>query len=120
MTDDFEVLAPLLRALEPYLEDIVLIGGWVHALYLHELDSAPRTVRTTDVDVAVPRRLSAVDRPVLLDLVKDAGFEVQRIAGDTGLVLIRREDVDLDILCQADNPSDIVPIEGQEGLAVQG
>lgn len=118
--DDIEVLARLLRAIEPYLNDVVLIGGWVHALYLQELDPAPRSVRTTDVDLSIPRRLSANDRPPLLELVEEAGFEVEQIAGDTGLVLIRSGDVDLDILCDAESPSEIIPIEGQVGLSVQG
>lgn len=32
---DADVFAELVRALEPYLEEIVFIGGWVHALQLH-------------------------------------------------------------------------------------
>lgn len=118
--DDIDVFARLLRAIEPYLDDVVLVGGWVHTLYLGELGPAPRSVRTTDVDISVPRQLPTHDRPALLELVKEAGFEIEQIAADSGLVLIRKGDVDLDILCDAESPSEIIPIEGQGGLSVQG
>lgn len=52
--------------------------------------------------------------------MEEAGFEIEAIFGKRGLVLIRKGDVDLDILCDADSPMDIVSIEGQNELAVQG
>lgn len=119
-SDALADFARLLRALEPYLEDIVLLGGWVHALYLRELEPAPRTVRTTDVDITVPRQLSSHHRPELLQLVEEAGFEIEQLGSETGLLLIRKGAVDLDIFCATETPSDIIPIEGQSGLYVQG
>lgn len=115
-----EVFAELLRALEPYLGDIVFVGGWVHALLLREADAAARPLRTTDVDVALPRALEAGDRPRLLDLIRAAGFSVEVIDRGTELVLIRRGSVDLDLLVEAENPREVVHIAGQEPLAVQG
>jgi hypothetical protein len=54
--------AILARALEPWLDQVVIIGGWAHRLYrLHpqaqELDYAP--LMTLDTDVAVPSKLPA-------------------------------------------------------------
>lgn len=63
-------LAQLLRSIPPYLSDVVLIGGWVHALYMQELEPDPSSVRTTDVDIAVPRELSSGNRRPLLALVE--------------------------------------------------
>lgn len=98
LPEETRTLARLLRAIESYLDDVVLIGGWVHALYVHELEPEPRSVRTTDVDIAVPRELPTRNRRPLLMLVEEAGFEVEAVAGARVLVLVRKGDVDLDIL----------------------
>jgi hypothetical protein len=52
----------LVSALEPWLRDIVILGGWAHHLYrrhpnAQQLDYPPLT--TVDTDVALPRNLSA-------------------------------------------------------------
>ena len=54
--------ARLASALQPWLGQIVIIGGWAHRLYrLHpqaqELDYAP--LMTLDADVALPAKLPA-------------------------------------------------------------
>lgn len=56
-TDSFN---RLVAALEPWLDQIVIVGGWAHQLYrLHpsaqQLDYAPLT--TMDTDIAVPAKL---------------------------------------------------------------
>lgn len=68
--DETGTLAQLLRAIESYLDDVVLIGGWVHALYMQELEPEPSSIRTTDVDLAVPRELPSGNRRPLLALVE--------------------------------------------------
>ncbi len=53
--DDFEALAKLLKALRPWLNQLVIVGGWAHRLYrLHERANPPRyqPLRTRDADVA--------------------------------------------------------------------
>jgi hypothetical protein len=57
---DVEYFARLVEALEPWLGQVVIIGGWAHRLYrLHplaqQLDFAP--LGTLDTDIAVPPNL---------------------------------------------------------------
>ena len=51
------VLLRGLTAIEPYLEDVVLAGGWVPYVYelLYDATAAGRSPRTRDIDIAVPR-----------------------------------------------------------------
>ncbi len=56
---DIEHFARLIEALDPWLDQVVIIGGWAHRLYrLHplaqSLDYEPPG--TLDTDVAVPLR----------------------------------------------------------------
>ncbi len=53
--DDFAAFARLIDALRPWLDRLVLVGGWGHRLYrFHELAHPPNYAppRTRDVDVA--------------------------------------------------------------------
>ena len=57
---DAKDFARLIEALHPWLDQVVVIGGWAHRLYrLHPLaqllDYAP--LATFDTDVAVPAQL---------------------------------------------------------------
>ena len=52
-----EIFARTMLALQPYAADIVLIGGWVHALYIAEANAATRAIYTTDIDITIPPRL---------------------------------------------------------------
>jgi len=57
----------LVAALEPWLDQVVIVGGWAHQLYrLHpdaqELDYQPLT--TLDTDVAVPSKLPVVEQDI--------------------------------------------------------
>jgi hypothetical protein len=59
---DVEYFARLVEALEPWLDQFVIIGGWAHRLYrLHplaqRLDYEP--LGTFDTDIAVPLDLPA-------------------------------------------------------------
>ena len=54
---DVEYFARLVDALEPWLDQVVIIGGWAHRLYrLHPLAQPLEyeTLGTLDTDVAVP------------------------------------------------------------------
>ncbi len=73
----------LLIALEPWLDQVVIIGGWAHQLYrLHpyaqELDYSPLT--TIDADVAVPADLPAGEENIRTRLLA-RGFK-EEFAGD--------------------------------------
>ena len=53
------VLTGALKALGPYLDEVVVVGGWVPYLYAaYERASVSSVLlRTRDVDLAVPRTL---------------------------------------------------------------
>jgi hypothetical protein len=71
-------LRRILRALEPYLADLVLIGGWVP--YLHRRYGGierwdAELSFTSELDVLVATgRLDARERPPLADLLRQAGL----------------------------------------------
>jgi len=66
----------LVEALSPWLEQMVIIGGWAHRLYrLHTL-SQPlefEPLATLDTDIAVPKKLEVKDEDVPTRL-KASGF----------------------------------------------
>ena len=115
------VFADLVRALAPYLGDVVFVGGWVHALYLLEAEGvSARTVRTYDIDVSIPRSLARGDRPPLIELIRAARFEVSAFDEASGLLEIQRDSVPLDLLTEAPDPREPIAILGQGDLKVQG
>jgi hypothetical protein len=62
-----EAFARLIAAIEPWLGEIVIIGGWAHRLYrLHPiaqtLDYTP--LATFDADIAIPSRVSRRDQDI--------------------------------------------------------
>lgn len=72
-----------IEALEPWLGEVVLIGGWAHRLYrldsrARKLEYAPLT--TLDGDVAVPPKLKQEESTVRARLL-EAGFE-EEFAGE--------------------------------------
>ncbi|HEX2664734.1 MAG TPA: GSU2403 family nucleotidyltransferase fold protein [Candidatus Acidoferrum sp.] len=81
---DNEQFARLILALEPWLSQIAIIGGWANRLYrLHSkaqrLDYLPLT--TLDTDVAVPARLKASDMNIRDRLIAN-GFEEEQLGED--------------------------------------
>lgn len=79
-----EQFARLIVALEPWLTQIVVIGGWAHRLYrshpsAQHVEYSPLT--TLDTDIAVPRRLKVMDTNVRERLIAN-GFEEERLGDD--------------------------------------
>jgi len=72
------VLVRGLVAIEPYLDVIVVAGGWVPHIYelLYGASTAGRSPRTRDIDLAIPRSVP-VRRQSIDDLLKDAGFRCE-------------------------------------------
>ena len=70
MTDqgpELEAFSKFILALEPWLGEVVLVGGWAHRLYrldprARKLDYLPLT--TLDGDVAVPSKLKKEESTV--------------------------------------------------------
>jgi hypothetical protein len=72
-----KTLRSVLRDLEPYRSDLVLIGGWVPYLYRHYGGFASwggTDTLTFELDVLVKRPLPAGDRPTLSAVLREAGF----------------------------------------------
>jgi hypothetical protein len=77
-TEDF---ARLIDALQPWLDQVVVIGGWAHRLYrLHpraqSLDYAP--LATLDTDVAVPAQLPVTEQDIHERLIEN-GFQEEKL-----------------------------------------
>jgi hypothetical protein len=73
---DLQGFARLIEALEPWLSQVVIIGGWAHRLF--RCDSRAQSVGyqpiiTLDTDVAVPTTLECNEKDVRSRL-QDAGF----------------------------------------------
>lgn len=120
-----EIFARTVIALEPYAADVVFVGGWVHALYLADANADERPVVTDDIDLSIPHRLLAGDRPLLLELVEAAGFTAQELGAESGLYEIFQPEsggaeVDLDLFTVAAHAREVVHIEGQGRLSAQG
>jgi hypothetical protein len=67
----------LVQALDPWLNQIVIIGGWAHRLYrLHSLSQPLEfsPLATLDTDVAIPEKLSVLEQD-LHERLKASGFE---------------------------------------------
>lgn len=66
----------VLWELRPYLDDVVVIGGWVPYLYRQYggLVWAGRTSLTMEVDVLVSRPLAPGDRPSIPEILRGSGF----------------------------------------------
>jgi hypothetical protein len=68
-----------LHTLKPYLEEIVIVGGWVPFLYRKygNIPARHPSVRTTDIDIAVPRKVPDKGRPTIDNLLSKAGYTTQ-------------------------------------------
>lgn len=80
---DVVAFARTASALEPYLADLVFIGGFAHFLFTLRPEAAPlpfTPLTTRDADVAAPLRLARREQSIAQLLIA-AGFE-QRLSGD--------------------------------------
>jgi hypothetical protein len=80
----FDPFRRLVSALEPWLDQVVIVGGWAHQLYrLHphaqHLDYAP--LATLDTDVAVPAQLPVGEQDVRARLLAH-GFTEEFLGDD--------------------------------------
>lgn len=121
------VFAKLLRAFAPYNDEIVLIGGWVHALYLADANASDTPIKTDDIDFTIPRALLAGDRPTLIELATRSDFELAAFAvgrDDVPVMLSHSgpgmQTIELDLLTDAESPTELVRIAGQPDLTLQG
>src|SRR5205814_8763037 len=74
---DLESFSLAVEALEPYLKDLVFVGGWAHYLYTLRPEASPlafEPLRTEDADVAAPPKLPKGKQSIAERLTK-AGFQ---------------------------------------------
>ena len=80
-----EQIEPVIRALQPLLPHVLVIGGWAHRLHREHPLALPPTVeplQTSDLDVSLSAAASAATN---LDLVKrfgTAGFDYEHTGSD--------------------------------------
>lgn len=70
-------LRKILDTLRDYLDDLVLIGGWVPYLYLTYASTSSRsavTSLTTEADVLIPGELTRGERRPISEILEDADF----------------------------------------------
>jgi hypothetical protein len=83
-TPDAIHFARLIDTLHPWLNQVVVIGGWAHRLYrLHPLAQAVdyEPLGTFDTDVAVPPQLPATDKDIRQRLLENNFRE--ELSGET-------------------------------------
>lgn len=103
------VLVRGLTAIEPYLDVIVVAGGWVPHIYelLHDATTAGRAPRTRDIDLALPRSVP-VRRKSIDELLKEADFRCEFHSLDsppvTKYVAAQGDDDDIEIEFITDAP----------------
>jgi hypothetical protein len=74
--NELQQFVKLMRALEPWLGDIVIVGGWAHRLYRFHQFAQPleyKALITLDTDIAVPENLPA-DQQDIAQRLHDHGF----------------------------------------------
>ena len=130
--DEFDTFfADAIGALQPYLDEIVCVGGCANALYRfheHAGDVTWDFLGTMDFDAAVPQPLPLKDRPPVAKLMDDIGFKELTCGNSDDAVIKYGPDddnsaVDLEFLCdlsglsKADQSRAAVSV--QEGLYAQ-
>lgn len=70
-----KVLFTAIDALRDYRSDIVIVGGWVPQLYAWKEESEEITIRSFDVDAAVPAKLPLRGGVGISAAMEAAGFE---------------------------------------------
>jgi len=79
-----EPFARLIASLEPWLANVVIVGGWAYRLYRLHPNAQQVTyvpLMTLDTDVAVPPRLPVTGQDIRERLVSN-GFEEERLGED--------------------------------------
>ena len=79
----------VLKVLSPYLDEIVVVGGWVPFLYdrYGQMPSPHPLPRTIDIDVAVPRHIKRHGRPTIDELLLQAGYQARVSSSDIPAVM---------------------------------
>ncbi len=113
-----------LELLEPYLDTLVLAGGWVPFAYHYHLgrSAAERAPLTRDIDIVVPKKIP-LRRPSIDALLKKAGLgcEFRSISEPPVTAYVGRigeDDVEVEFLTHAPGDSEDI-VQVQPGLTAQ-
>ena len=110
--DNDALLKRAITALKPYLGDLLCVGGCASALYQFHPCAGQLPwayLGTKDIDVAVPRDVRVIDRPID-ELMRDEGFTAEYFGTDgSPVVKYVHEEVnktaDLEFLCDLQGAS---------------
>lgn len=94
------VLLRGLSAIEPYLAEVVVAGGWVPHVYelLYDATRVGRSPRTRDIDLAVPRSIAVKGKSIdelLVDAKFKCEFRSQTTPPVTKYLATEGEDIDM-------------------------
>ena len=78
----------VVEVLSPYLDDIVIVGGWVPFLYdrYGQMSSPHPLPRTMDIDIAVPRHIKRHGGRTIDELLSQAGYQARVSSSDIPVV----------------------------------
>lgn len=118
-------LVRALAAIGPYLDQVVLAGGWVTHVYelLYDETGAGRSPRTRDVDLAIHRSIPVRDDGSIHQLLAAAGFECRFHSLDSPPVTKyfaagEVDEVEIEFITDAPGSSEAV-VKVQPDLTVQ-
>jgi hypothetical protein len=129
--DSDRFFADAVNALQPYLDQVVCIGGCANALYrFHDLASEVMWgyLGTKDTDMAVPPSIPFDNRPPIAKLMEDVGFkELIRGNAEEAVIKYGRDDdesaAELEFLCDVSGlpkvDQDRAAVSVQDGLYAQ-
>lgn len=120
-----QALRGVLSELGPYLQDVVLIGGWVPYVYKHygEFDGwAGVDTFTRELDVLVDRPLPRDGRPPLAELLRNSNFSPEKQGASPAVWVRGVHEVDkIEFLAPHQGTARAlgtsVPVEDQPGLS---
>jgi hypothetical protein len=112
-----------IEILKPYLSDVVVVGGWVPFLYRKYGNVPARhpSLRTMDIDMAVPKTLNKGDRPTIDELLLKAGYKASLYGSARAVVKyeLQAEGIEIEFLTpEIGKPGNPI-ISVQQGLNAQ-
>jgi hypothetical protein len=109
--------------LEPYLDDIVIVGGWVPFLYQRygKIPSRHPVLRTADIDVAVPRSIDERGRSSIDELLSGAGYTTRNYGYEGSIVKyeLSSPETEIEFLTPEIGPPGKAALTIQPGLNAQ-
>ena len=113
----------MLGVLLPYLDEIVIVGGWVPFLYdrYGQMSSRHPLLRTIDIDLVVPRRVKEHGRPTIHDLLSRAGYKARVSASEVPVVKYELESpaTEIEFLTPEIGKPGKATLDVQRGLTAQ-